>query len=66
VRELIDSPELRARLGEAARARARSFTWDATAAANLAVIEAAAATDAHPLRRRLRARLVASRAGRAA
>jgi glycosyltransferase involved in cell wall biosynthesis len=62
VREIIDSPALRARLGAAARRRARTFTWDATAAANLLVIDAAARTDPRPLRRRLRARLIADRA----
>jgi glycosyltransferase involved in cell wall biosynthesis len=59
VREIIDDAPLRERLGAAARARALTFTWDATAAANLAVIEGAAQTEARPLRHRLRARLAA-------
>jgi glycosyltransferase involved in cell wall biosynthesis len=61
VREIIASPALRDRLGEAAQRRARTFSWDATAAANLAVMDLAAQTTARPLRRRLRGRLVAER-----
>jgi glycosyltransferase involved in cell wall biosynthesis len=58
VRQLIDDPQLRERFG-AARARALTFTWDATAAANLAVLAAAAGLEARPLRHRLRERLAA-------
>ena len=39
VSALVADPVRRDELGEAARARARGFTWDATAAANLAVLE---------------------------
>jgi glycosyltransferase involved in cell wall biosynthesis len=58
-RQIIDDPQLRDRLGAAARARALTFTWDATAAANLAVLATAAGLEARPLRHRLRARLAA-------
>ncbi len=43
VGDLVAQPERRRALGEAARARARGFTWDATARANLAVLERTAA-----------------------
>lgn len=43
VRELVRDPARRDELGEAARARARGFTWDHTAQANLAVLSDAAA-----------------------
>src|SRR4051794_29023264 len=39
VADLVADPERRDELGEAARARARGFTWDATAATNLAVLD---------------------------
>ena len=39
VRELLEDHELRTRLGEAARARAQTFTWDRTAATTLAVVQ---------------------------
>jgi len=42
VRELVDNPELRDRLGDAAERRARGFTWERVAAANLAVLESEA------------------------
>ena len=42
VRELVEDPERRERMGEAAEARARSFTWERTAEANLAVLDRAA------------------------
>ncbi len=61
VREIIASPQLRDTLGRAAAQRAQTFSWDATAGANLAVISAAAQTVARPLRQRLRARLIAER-----
>ena len=38
VRRLLEDPELRARLGEAAEGRARSFTWDRSAATFLEVL----------------------------
>ena len=57
VRELIASPDWRRRLGEAARARATGFTWEHTAAANLAVLDAAAQTSPRRLRERVRGRL---------
>ena len=41
---------LRERLGAAAEVRAREFTWDRTAAENLAVLEAEAATEREGLR----------------
>jgi hypothetical protein len=43
VGDLVAQPERRRALGEAARARARGFTWDATARANLTVLERTAA-----------------------
>jgi len=62
VSELIRSPERRQRLGEAARSRSREFTWEQTATANLAVLDAAASTAPRRLRVRLRERLPAGRA----
>jgi glycosyltransferase involved in cell wall biosynthesis len=38
VRELLEDAELRRRLGEGAEKRARSFTWDRSAAAFLEVL----------------------------
>jgi glycosyltransferase involved in cell wall biosynthesis len=61
VREVIASPQLRVRLGEVAETRAHGFNWDATAAAELAVLVEAAQTSPVRLRRRLRARLIADR-----
>ncbi len=43
VRELLADPERRERLAQAAEARARTFSWEATAKANLATLDAAAA-----------------------
>jgi glycosyltransferase involved in cell wall biosynthesis/O-antigen/teichoic acid export membrane protein len=43
VGRLVEQPERRRALGAAARARARGFTWDETARANLAVLERSAA-----------------------
>ncbi|MEA2310591.1 MAG: hypothetical protein QOE28_559, partial [Solirubrobacteraceae bacterium] len=54
VRELVHDRELRERLGEAARARAAEFTWDRTAAANLAVLEDEASAERAGLRVALR------------
>ncbi|HEV2811645.1 MAG TPA: glycosyltransferase [Solirubrobacteraceae bacterium] len=42
VRDLVRDPARRDRLGDAAEARARGFTWDRTAQENLAVLERAA------------------------
>ncbi len=39
VRRLVAEPELRARMGEAARARAADFTWERTARDSLALLE---------------------------
>jgi len=50
VRELVSDRELRERLGAAAQARAREFTWDRTAAENLAVLEAEVASERAGLR----------------
>jgi glycosyltransferase involved in cell wall biosynthesis len=41
VREIVDDPRLRERLGDEAERRARTFTWERTAATNLKVLEAA-------------------------
>src|SRR3954463_4293196 len=54
VRALVGDPAQRDRLGEAAQARARGFTWDNTAAANLRVLERAASTPRTSLRQQLR------------
>src|SRR4051812_10271799 len=54
VRALVADPAQRDRLGEAAQARARGFTWDNTAAANLRVLERAASTPRTSLRQQLR------------
>jgi glycosyltransferase involved in cell wall biosynthesis/O-antigen/teichoic acid export membrane protein len=43
VREVVEQPELRRRLGDAAERRAREFTWDRPAATNLEVLESEAA-----------------------
>ena len=44
VREVMERPELRERLGENAERRARTFTWERVAAANLEVLRTAAAS----------------------
>jgi glycosyltransferase involved in cell wall biosynthesis/O-antigen/teichoic acid export membrane protein len=44
VRRVVEDRELRERLGRAARARARTFTWERTAQATLSVLEAAQRT----------------------
>src|SRR4051794_14619163 len=54
VRSLVADPARRDRLGQAAQARARGFTWDNTASANLAVLERAASTPRTSLRQQLR------------
>ena len=43
VRKLVEDPALRERMGEAARERAREFTWERTARTTLDRLEAAAA-----------------------
>jgi len=62
VGSLVAQPERRRALGEAARARARGFTWDATARANLTVLERSAAEG----RQGVRAILAGSDTGTAA
>src|SRR4051812_22630845 len=54
VRALLADPGRRDELGAAAQARARGFTWENTAAANLAVLERAASTPRTSLRGQLR------------
>ena len=51
---LVEDRELRERLGAAAHARAREFTWDRTARANLDVLEAEAGATRAGLRATLR------------
>jgi glycosyltransferase involved in cell wall biosynthesis/O-antigen/teichoic acid export membrane protein len=55
VAALCADDERRERLGTAARERAEGFSWDVTATANLAVLEAAADAPRPALRERLRA-----------
>lgn len=62
VAALVADPERRHDLGEAARARARGFTWEATARANLEILERAA----QGRRSRLRDRAMGSDTGKAA
>jgi glycosyltransferase involved in cell wall biosynthesis/O-antigen/teichoic acid export membrane protein len=50
VRRLVDDDDLRARLGDAAYARACEFSWDRTASENLAVLDAEADTARDGLR----------------
>jgi glycosyltransferase involved in cell wall biosynthesis len=38
VREVVENPELRERMGDAAERRARTFTWDRPAETNLEVL----------------------------
>jgi glycosyltransferase involved in cell wall biosynthesis/O-antigen/teichoic acid export membrane protein len=54
VRELVENPRLRDEMGAAAKARARGFTWENTARANLEVLEKAAQEPRVSLRRGLR------------
>jgi O-antigen/teichoic acid export membrane protein len=54
VRDVIADPQRRDELGAAARARARGFTWENTASANLAVLQRAAAAPRQSLRERFR------------
>lgn len=62
VAALVADRERREALGDAARARARGFTWEATADANLAVLRRAATGR----RSRLRDRVLGSDTGKAA
>lgn len=62
VAALVDDPARRDELGEAARTRARGFTWDGTAEANLAVLDRVA----DERRARLRDALRRSETGAAA
>jgi len=55
VRHLIDDPELRQRLGDAALRRARTFTWESTAATNLALLHSQVAAARSRLPRLTRA-----------
>jgi glycosyltransferase involved in cell wall biosynthesis/O-antigen/teichoic acid export membrane protein len=50
VRRLVDDRELRERMGAAARARAREFTWERTARATLSALERTAASEPPTLR----------------
>ena len=50
VRELLRAPAERDRLGAAAEARARTFTWERTAAENLAVLREQAGAERQSLR----------------
>ncbi|HEY3019685.1 MAG TPA: glycosyltransferase [Solirubrobacteraceae bacterium] len=54
VRALVADPVRRDQLGAAAEARARGFTWETTAQANLAVLEKAAAAPRTSLREQMR------------
>jgi glycosyltransferase involved in cell wall biosynthesis/O-antigen/teichoic acid export membrane protein len=66
VRDLVRSPAERDRLGAAAEARARTFTWDRTAEQNLAVLREQAGAERHSLRRALAGSDTAKAAGLAA
>jgi len=66
VAALVADPVRRDELGDAARARARGFTWDATAEANLAVLDAVAAAKRSRLRDALRRSETGAAAGLAA
>jgi O-antigen/teichoic acid export membrane protein len=66
VHALVADPKRRDELGDAARARARGFTWDATAEANLAVLDRVAGSERARLRDRLRRSETGAAAGLAA
>jgi glycosyltransferase involved in cell wall biosynthesis/O-antigen/teichoic acid export membrane protein len=66
VQRLVADAGLRSRLGDAALERARTFTWDRTAADNLAVLEAEADTSREGLRSTFRASETLKAAGLAA
>jgi O-antigen/teichoic acid export membrane protein len=54
VRDIVEHPELRDRLGHAAQARARGLTWEHTAQGSLDVLDAAADAERERLRETLR------------
>ena len=62
VRDLVERPEQRAALGQAALERARGYTWDSTAQGTLTVMDGAMAAE----RSGLRAALARSDSGKAA
>jgi glycosyltransferase involved in cell wall biosynthesis/O-antigen/teichoic acid export membrane protein len=66
VAALVADPVRRDELGDAARARARGFTWDATAAANLAVLDQVAEAKRSRLRDAMRRSETGAAAGLAA
>ncbi|HWI74171.1 MAG TPA: glycosyltransferase [Baekduia sp.] len=66
VSALVADPVRRDELGDAARARARGFTWDATAGANLAVLDRVAETERARLRDAVRRSETGAAAGLAA
>ena len=66
VAALVADPVRRDELGDAARARARGFTWDATAKANLAVLDQVAEAKRPRLRDALRRSETGAAAGLAA
>ena len=66
VAALVADPVRRDELGDAARARARGFTWDTTARANLTVLERVAEAERPRLRDALRASETGAAAGLAA
>jgi glycosyltransferase involved in cell wall biosynthesis/O-antigen/teichoic acid export membrane protein len=66
VGQLVADPVHRDELGDAARARARGFTWETTAASNLAVLEACAAAQRPRLRDAVRRSETGAAAGLAA
>src|SRR4051794_22369104 len=63
VRDVLADPALRDRLGAAAQARARGFDWDATARANLAILERVAAAGRPSWRERMRRSQTATAGG---
>src|SRR3954468_22134838 len=66
VREVLADPPRRDELGEAARSRARGFTWENAATANLAVLERVADLPRTSLREQVRASETAKAGGLAA
>ncbi len=66
VAALVADPVRRDELGDAARARARGFTWDATAQANIAVLDQVAEAQRSRLRDALRRSETGAAAGLAA
>ena len=66
VKALVADPVRRDELGDAARARARGFTWDATAEANLEVLDRVAGAERARLRDAVRRSETGAAAGLAA